>query len=531
MDWSRDIVLVVVFSLGLQILVWLRHIRQRAIWSWLGKGGLLLIAIGGCVWKAPSWTPWVAGLGWGIGIVLPLLIFRWLQATGTAHPRRAQIVSHAVRWLHPFEPWWTTPLMWKAYALQGQGRVEEAIQMWSQVPAMRDEVAVFAEILRMRQAMRWHELAETLLQEISSSENPPFPVKLAYLLRSLGESGRLTEMEQIALRYQPMLPSLGEQVDLFLLAFFGQFEAIEELMRGQRSLPPASQDYWLAIALAAQGLPAEALHSLDKAASHRDIEELVKQQIAWRREHIHAIQIPAPSEPMKELLQAIHRRHSERQRLNIFASPEKKRPPLITYSLAFLLTLIFLMQIGILPSPRQGMQLLHWGAFSPPLFWGGEYWRLLTSNLLHADGVHLSVNLFSLLLFGPFAEGWLGRSRYALLFVFSGVIANLLLLAATGLGWMPPYYLLVGASSAIMGILGAATAILLRAHRRIGSLMARRNLFFLASLLLLQAVFDYFSPHTSGAAHLSGAFAGFLLATLLFPNHRLQQIPQTSVPS
>jgi membrane associated rhomboid family serine protease len=441
------------------------------------------------------------------------------------------MVSRWVRWLHPFDPWWTMPLMWKAYALQGQGRVEEAIALWSQVPAMRDEVAVFSEILRMRQAMRWHELAETLVQDITASETPPFPVKLAYLLRSLGESGRLAEMEEMTLRYRSMLPLIGEQVDLFLLAFFGQVDALDELMRGQRSLPPSSQDYWHAVALAAQTRYAEASVFLDKAAAHRDVEELVKQQIAWRREHLEDLGNPEPSEEMNALLQAIHRRHSERLRLNIFASPEKKRRPLVTYSITVVLTLIFLMQIAVLPSPLQGMRLLRWGAFSPPLFWGGEYWRLLTSNLLHADGVHLSVNLFSLLLFGPFAEGWLGRWRYALLFVFSGVIANLLLLGATELGWMPRYYLLVGASSAIMGILGAAAAVLLRVHRRMGSLIARRNLFFLASLLLLQAVFDYFSPHTSGAAHLTGAFAGFLLAVLIFPNSHLQRIPQTADPS
>ncbi|MCB9638456.1 MAG: rhomboid family intramembrane serine protease [Myxococcales bacterium] len=525
MDWSRDFVLIVMFSLGLQILIWIRHIRHAAMRPWLAKGILLMSTLGLCLWKAPRLAPWIAGIGWGLLVLLPILVFRWVQATGAANPQRAQRVTSIVRWLHPFAPWWTMPLIWKAYALQGQGRVEEAIEIWSQVPEMKEEAETFGEMLRMRQAMQWDELAETLWEEAKQSEDMTFSVKLAYLLRSLGESGRFAEMEEAALRYESALPALGEQVILFLLAFFGQREALEETLQGVRSLSPATQAYWRAVSMATQGQYDEARAILEKALAYKDVEPLVKNQIQWRLEHLEALAPYEISPALRRLLLTQHRAYSERHKLNIFASPEKQKRPWVTYAVASGLIVVYLMQAGILPSPLRGMAMLRWGAFSPPLFWGGEYWRLFTSNVLHADAVHLSVNLFSLLLFGPFAEGWLGRIRFFVLVFFAGIIANCLLLAGTALGWMPRYYLLVGASSAIMGILGAAAAILWRVHSRIGSSLARRNFFFLLSLLLLQAVFDYFSPHTSGAAHITGAFAGLCLSLLLFPKSRLQSLP------
>lgn len=153
---------------------------------------------------------------------------------------------------------------------------------------------------------------------------------------------------------------------------------------------------------------------------------------------------------------------------------------------------------------------------------GGSGWGLLTHQFLHGDAMHWFGNMLVLLLAGPFAEAALGRGRFLLAFVGSGVCAGALHLLAGG----GP---LVGASGAISGAM--AMVAVLYGLRRVPVfywVFVYFNTARVPALLLLpvwlaiEAVQWMLSPQSRVAysAHIGGFLAGAVLAWLLRPRDR-----------
>jgi rhomboid protease GluP len=94
--------------------------------------------------------------------------------------------------------------------------------------------------------------------------------------------------------------------------------------------------------------------------------------------------------------------------------------------------------------------LLRSGAMYPLAIERHEYWRLIAYGFLHADLLHLAVNLLCLTLWGGHLEKRVGPFYFLAIFVgaliFAAIVSNF-----THSGG----YLAVGASGGISGILGA----------------------------------------------------------------------------
>src|SRR5262249_7221896 len=131
--------------------------------------------------------------------------------------------------------------------------------------------------------------------------------------------------------------------------------------------------------------------------------------------------------------------------------------------------------------------LVRLGAFHPALAESGQYWRLFTANFLHFGIAHIALNMLALLVLGPFVEFAIGAGWYLAVYLASGVLA---IACVWGLQWMhvsqPDW--LVGASGAIMGLIGATAAIQLRGWVRERARIARRRLRVLFLILALQVV-------------------------------------------
>jgi len=88
-----------------------------------------------------------------------------------------------------------------------------------------------------------------------------------------------------------------------------------------------------------------------------------------------------------------------------------------------------------------------------PMGWNGdEWWRFATSVLLHGGIMHLAFNLYALAMVGPLTEKIYGRWYTLLLFLLTGVLASL------GSSALRSGGVAIGASGAIMGLIGVATA-------------------------------------------------------------------------
>jgi len=140
----------------------------------------------------------------------------------------------------------------------------------------------------------------------------------------------------------------------------------------------------------------------------------------------------------------------------------------------------------------------------------GELWRLVTANFLHGGLMHIFVNGYSLYILGRFVESVYGRTRLALVFLITAVIAAYV-------SWQANGALSVGASGGIAGFLGLLTAFTLRYSDKLDPRFRSnflRNLVFIVGLNVFIALMD---PRIDNWAHLGGFAAGFLAGWAFVP--------------
>src|SRR5690606_37206831 len=96
------------------------------------------------------------------------------------------------------------------------------------------------------------------------------------------------------------------------------------------------------------------------------------------------------------------------------------------------------------------------GALFGPLVEDGEWWRMITAGVLHADPLHLLFNMIGVYFLGQLLEPALGWLRFGALYFAS------LLGGSFGALLLSPDAVTVGASGAVFGLLGAAFVIIRR---------------------------------------------------------------------
>jgi rhomboid protease GluP len=127
---------------------------------------------------------------------------------------------------------------------------------------------------------------------------------------------------------------------------------------------------------------------------------------------------------------------------------------------------------------------------------------------------------------GPFAERMLGKWRFIVLYLCSGILAMLGVVGLTRVGFLPPMSL-VGASGAIMGLVGATAAVLIVDRLRGASQLAGYRLRGIILIVVIQVIFDSMTPQVSGSAHLLGAAAGLVLGLILYPSRSQPSLAAT----
>ena len=194
-----------------------------------------------------------------------------------------------------------------------------------------------------------------------------------------------------------------------------------------------------------------------------------------------------------------------------------------TYMLIGLNLLIYALEIR-LGGSQSSFALNRLGALVPEKVLAGEWWRLIGANFLHYGSFHLATNMLSLFFIGRLIELSLGAKYYLTIYLFSGVGSMLtftLLAFRLGLG----NAFLVGASAAIMGLIGAILAISLQIWlKKRHSVAAKRRLQQIIFIIILQFIFDNIIPQVSFHAHLFGFIIGFIISSVLvFIKFNLQE--------
>lgn len=151
--------------------------------------------------------------------------------------------------------------------------------------------------------------------------------------------------------------------------------------------------------------------------------------------------------------------------------------------------------------------LLKYGASERGAIWAGQYWRLFTAMFLHVGLLHLVWNLWGLYSWTPSIERALGKARFLVLYLGSGLVAS----AVSVLGHD---VVAAGASGAGFGVVGAWYV---DRFRMFGSVRAMfndrttsRNMWMTAIWIAIGTV----SP-MDNYAHIGGWVAGILLTQAL----------------
>lgn len=152
-------------------------------------------------------------------------------------------------------------------------------------------------------------------------------------------------------------------------------------------------------------------------------------------------------------------------------------------------------------------------------YFNGEWWRLLTSPMLHGNAIHLVMNGLGLLYLGRRTEVMAGWPQLALVFLFSMIGGGVA--SAYGL----PDKSSVGASGGIMGLLG----FLFIFERLHGRLVPKRSTRRLLAALTFTFVIGFVGyKFIDNWAHAGGLIAGMVYAAIVFPPSSSPHRPRAS---
>src|SRR5262249_39752456 len=129
-----------------------------------------------------------------------------------------------------------------------------------------------------------------------------------------------------------------------------------------------------------------------------------------------------------------------------------------------------------------------------------------TAAFLHYGPLHLLLNMYSLYFAGSILEQVIGRWRFLLLYLGSGIAGSAGALVIT------PNSITVGASGAIFGILGALFVLERRGLLHSGGQIA--------GLIVLNLVFTFAVSGISIGGHIGGLIGGVVLMLLLMEFRR-----------
>ncbi|WP_084176679.1 rhomboid family intramembrane serine protease [[Limnothrix rosea] IAM M-220] len=545
LNWYFLLFYCISLSCGLLIFRTLRSPSPRPK-GWLYKAILVLALTWGTNFFSMQSAVWVGGIAWGLLVVVPSVGLRQIQALiYRQNYQKARFLAFGLRYLHPFDDWWSQPKIIWALELAKQGDIAQSKSILTQYETSPGFVAQQAIATVYVMQFDW----AGLLQWLQTKSHLRDPLLLMYYCRALGETGHLHELLLQLKSCEKALSRGGDrtnyhQVQLFAAAFCGEVKLVEQLLSGCLSIYPNEiQQFWQAIAWYGAGEKRIAAKQLKTLTENPDSE--FKKAIAFRLQH--------PPQPAEKLLKpesypliAALTRNINQGNIDRSYQSLLERRPIYKQGFSINLFLVFInigvFVAGIVLNFKVGRgALIDLAGFTPVAVVAGEWWRIFTATFIHVDFAHLLTNLLTIYLLGSFVERHLGKGRYLFVYIASGVAAMLTLLilvsAAQGFDFsiLPRWSLFlteeirfsyrqwVGASGSIMGMIGAIVVILFRGWRREHSTSARKQFQLISGIIILQFAIDLSSTNVSFYSHFLGLIFGILLTLLLTRERRKSQ--------
>ncbi|HEY9068650.1 MAG TPA: rhomboid family intramembrane serine protease [Candidatus Ozemobacteraceae bacterium] len=475
------------------------------------------------------WSVAVAGAGIFVLVGVPMLIQRRIEAL--ISEQRFDEIEPLARWKARVV--WSdlnAHLLDIAVALSGmQECPDEAIaRLKALIPRgepFDGTTRVFIGITLFHQR-RFETLLEILLVPGGSWSTYPFE-ELIYIVRALLETGRHEEAMEAQEALEALVPGLTpDQISnvvicrLIFFAMMGWHQEFEAMVEGAQaiveSLPPALRLYWRGIAACYAGNGAHGRELLESALREaRD--QLPESWIPWMRQRITGLieQEAFFAGRLVPRLQEIRTARRDGFMARVAAGASALQPPELveraTGQMMKLLLGVFLLYIAI-ADQSDLLDLMRFGANSGFLVRQGEWFRLVTYQFLHMGWLHLFMNLLALKYFGPPVETLVGWPLFLGVYLFGGICGGI----ATS--WAQDG-LSVGASAAVLGLLGAAISLEFFGGARAKALSRQGQISTLVFILLVNLGIGFVEKGIDNHAHLGGlaggALAGIVLARVI----------------
>ena len=179
----------------------------------------------------------------------------------------------------------------------------------------------------------------------------------------------------------------------------------------------------------------------------------------------------------------------------------KDKIPYITYFLIALNVIFYV--VPILLGDYQW--ILNSGCVHGPSIRGGQYYRLLTGMFLHGSIFHIFFNCYALYIIGSQIESFMGKTKYIIIYLFSGIMGSLFSMTFGGATAS------IGASGAIFGLMGALLYFGYYYRVYLGNVLKSQ----IIPLILFNLVLGFIIPGVDNFGHIGGLVGGLLITRAL----------------
>ena len=493
---------------------------------WLGKS---LLILGLCIVtiKTGSFRMLTIGL-WLVLYLIPILGFNYLQPqVARGKYGSAWKIAKGLSFFHPGDGWPDYPDILHALMLVQSGQRDLGMTILKRFQKSYNPMALHAMITMFRIERRWQDCLDWIESLPSSVKWSTSPALLTAYGRSLGELQdypRFFELIESNWANLQQHPKAYRQLTLLGLAFSGQWQELQTFFKqpGYRFLAE-TQSYWLATAA--------------MTAGHVDFAQAQFQQLRDRAQDTALKQaaierLRSPLKPSTQYIPDSFQRklhllkHKQMPAISRYDFGQRQKGLFwVTWTILVANVGMFILTVQGFGADRsfamcepmfagRGLVLCNLGGILPPAVWAGEYWRLIAANFLHADVMHLTLNMVGLLILGPYVERVFGWFRFFLVYGLSG------LGAAICIAYLPVWFntmpeFTVGASGAIMGLVGSVAAITLWGWVVDRATVAAKRFQTILIMIGIQIAYDFSNPQISKTGHLSGLVIGFLVTLLI----------------
>ncbi len=178
----------------------------------------------------------------------------------------------------------------------------------------------------------------------------------------------------------------------------------------------------------------------------------------------------------------------------------KSKVPYITYLLIAINVIFFVVPEIMVLIGQVGHidDILSLYSVHGPSVRDGQIYRILTGTLLHGGLAHIFFNMYSLYVLGSQLEGFFGKFKFALIYLFSAICGSFLSITF-GQGAHS-----VGASGAIFGLMGSLLYFGFYYRVYLGQVVKSQIL----PLVIVNLLIGFYAPNIDNWAHIGGLIGG-----------------------